>query len=233
MKKNKAKPLKAFIFPVFIALILAAGFIFRSDIADLFKNREALRTWIRGSAAVGPFAFVGLQIAQVVVFVIPGEIAQAAGGFIFGFWNGTALSLLGIAIGSLLNYSIGRLFGRPFMLAVLSEERLRHTEALLADRKTEAAYLVLFLVPGIPKDMLCYIAGITKAPAFAFLAASMIARLPGIAGSTLIGTAAYSGQYRLLLWLLGGASLAFIAGMVWRKQLEAWLKNFSRGKKNS
>jgi uncharacterized membrane protein YdjX (TVP38/TMEM64 family) len=233
MAKKRAKLLEPLVFPLFLALILVAGFIFRAEIANLFKNREAIREWIRNSGALGPFVFVGLQILQVVVFIIPGEIAQAAGGFIFGFWNGTALSLVGIAIGSLMNYGIGRLFGRPFMLAILSEASLARAESLLADRKTEAAYLLLFLVPGIPKDMLCYIAGMTKASAFAFLAASMIARLPGIVGSSLIGTATYSGRYRLVLGLLVGASLIFTAGIVWRKPLEAWLRNISRKKKES
>lgn len=230
MAKKRAKSLEAFIFPLFIGMILVAGFIFRADIAALFKNREAIREWIRRGGTLGPFLFVGLQIAQVVVFIIPGEIAQAAGGFIFGFWEGGALSFAGIAIGSLLNYGIGRLFGRPFMVAILSEASLARAEALLADRKTKAAYLLLFLVPGIPKDMLCYIAGMTKAPAFAFLAASMAARLPGIVGSSLIGTATYSGHYGLVLGLLIGASLFFIAGIVWRKPLETWLRNFSRKK---
>jgi len=233
MAKKRAKPLEALIFPLFIGLILVAGFVFRADIAHLFKNREAIREWIRSGGALGPFVFVGLQILQVVVFIIPGEIAQAAGGFIFGFWNGAALSLAGIAIGSLINYGIGRFFGRPFMIALLSEASLARAEALFADRKTEAAYLLLFLVPGIPKDMLCYIAGMTKVPVFSFLAASMIARLPGIAGSSLIGTATYSGRYRLVFGLLVGASLLFIAGIVWRKPLETWLRNFSRKKKDS
>lgn len=233
MKRNGPKTLKALIFPLFIFLILAAAFVFRAEIANLFKNRDAIRSWIRNSGALGPAAFVGLQILQVVVFVIPGEIAQAAGGFVFGFWQGTLLSVVGIAAGSLVNYGIGRLFGRPFMLAILSEERLSRIEPLLANRKTEAAYLALFLVPGIPKDALCYIAGMTKAQPFAFLAASMVARLPGIVGSSLIGTATYSGQFSVVLWLLAGAALAFIAGIVWRKPLEAWLRNVRHDKKDS
>ena len=230
MAKKRATSLEAWIFPLFIGLILVAGFVFRADIATLFKNREAIREWIQSSGSLGPFVFVGLQIVQVVVFIIPGEIAQAAGGFIFGFWTGSALSFAGIAIGSLMNYGIGSLFGRPFMLAILNEASLARAESLLANRKTKAAYLLLFLVPGIPKDMLCYIAGMTKAPLFPFLAASMVARLPGIVGSSLIGTATYSGHYRLVLGLLVAASLMFIAGFVWRKPLENWVRNFSRKK---
>lgn len=230
MKKNKTMSLQAWAFPLLIATIILAGFVFRSNIADLFRNREGIRDWIKGQGILGPLAFIGFQVLQVVVFVIPGELAQATGGFVFGFWYGTALSLLGIAVGSFINYGVGRFFGRPFMLSVLSDERLERAENLLAHRGTKAGYFLLFLVPGIPKDVLCYIAGMTKAPAAAFLLTSMIARLPGIVGSSLIGTATYSGRFGLALWLVGAASLALIAGIVWNKPLEAWLKDFPKQK---
>lgn len=223
MKKTKAFDLKAVAFPLLFAAIAVAGFVFRADIAGFFRNRDSVREWIHGLGALGPFAFIGLQIFQVVVFVIPGELTQATGGFIFGFWAGTALSIVGIALGSLANYGVGRLLGRAFVLAVLSPERLERAESILANRKAEAGYFLLFLVPGIPKDILCYLAGMAKAPPAVFLAASMIARLPGIAGSTLIGTATFSGRFGMAISLLIASALALIAGIVWRKPLETWL----------
>jgi len=233
MKKNGAMPLEAWAFPLIVAAICLAGFLFRSEIGDIFRNRQEIRQWLDARGILGPLAFIGLQVIQVIVFVIPGELTQATGGFVFGFWLGTALSLAGIGLGSLVNYGIGRLFGRPFVLAVLGSERLMRAERLLADRKAEMGYLILFLVPGIPKDVLCYMAGMAKAPPLVFLAASMIARLPGIAGSALIGTAAYSGKVALAFWLLAFSSLALIAGLVWRKPLEALFQNISFRKRDS
>jgi len=221
MKKTKTFDLKAVAFPLLFAAIAVAGFVYRADIAGFFRNRDSVREWIRGLGALGPLAFIGLQILQVVVFVIPGELTQATGGFVFGFWAGTALSLAGIAIGSMLNYVVGRFLGRPFVLAALGQERLERAEGVLANRKAEAGYFLLFLVPGIPKDILCYLAGMAKAPPAVFLAASMIARLPGLAGSTLIGTATFSGRLDVALAILVAAALALVAGIVWRKPLEA------------
>ncbi|HWR12609.1 MAG TPA: VTT domain-containing protein [Rectinemataceae bacterium] len=232
MKKDKALPREIWAFPLFLAAIILTGFLFRTEIAGIFRDREEIRAWIRDKGVLGPFIFIGLQIVQVVVFVIPGELTQTMGGFVFGFWRGSALSVIGIAIGSLINYGVGRLFGRPFVLAVLGSGRLGRAENALANRKAEAGFFLLFLVPGIPKDVLCYFAGMVKAPPSVFLAASMIARLPGIVGSALIGTATYSGRFVLALSLLAAASLALIAGIVWRKPLEAWLTARSGERKN-
>lgn len=221
MKKTRTFDLKAVAFPLLLAAIAVAGFVYRTEIAGFFRNRDSVREWIRGLGVLGPVAFIGLQVLQVVIFVIPGELTQATGGFIFGFWAGTALSLAGIALGSLLNYEVGRLLGRSFVLAVLSPERLERAESILANRKAEAGYFLLFLVPGIPKDVLCYLAGMAKAPPGVFLAASMLARLPGIAGSSLVGTATYSGRIGLAFGILAVAALGLVAGIVWRKPLEA------------
>ncbi|MDP2790439.1 MAG: VTT domain-containing protein [Rectinemataceae bacterium] len=215
--------LEAAAFPLFVILVIIAGLVFRENITAIYRNREAARVWIEGLGFWGPFVFIGLQVLQVVVFVIPGELTQASGGFIFGFWGGTILSLAGIAIGSLANYGIGRFSGRPFLRGILGEVRLMRAEKALSDRKAEAGFFLLFLMPGIPKDILCYAAGIARSPLALFMAASMTARLPGIVGSSLIGMTAYKGRIGLSIWLLAGAALLLVAGIVWRKPLETWL----------
>lgn len=211
-------------------MIVAAVVVFHAEIASLFKNRDEIRRWIHDRGTLGPLLFIGLQIAQVVVFLIPGEVTQLTGGFVFGFWMGCLFSVLGIGLGSFINYLIGKTFGRSFLRAILGEQRLLRAEAFFLDRKTTAGYLFLFLLPGLPKDALCYVAGMAKAPPVEFLAASLIARLPGIAGSSLIGTAAYAGQFSLALWLLAAASLVAIAGLIWRKPLADWLGSRFRDK---
>ncbi|MGB4586007.1 MAG: VTT domain-containing protein [Rectinemataceae bacterium] len=223
MKKDRSLPMEACVFPIIIAVVVLVGIAFRAEIADIYRNREAAREWIGSLGPWGPLVFVGLQVLQVVVFIIPGELTQASGGFIFGFWGGTALSLTGIAIGSLVNYGIGRFSGRPFLRAILGEERLLRAEKALNNWNAKTGYFLLFLVPGIPKDILCYAAGMARLPLALSMAVSMTARLPGIAGSSLIGMTAYSGRIALSLWLLAVAFLLLVAGIIWRKPLESWL----------
>jgi len=232
MKNDRSLPPEAWAFPLFIAVVAMTGIAFRTEIAEIYRNREAARGWIESLGPWGPLVFIGLQALQVVVFIIPGELTQALGGFIFGFWGGTVLSLTGIATGSLVNYGIGRFSGRPFLRGILGNERILRAEKALGDRRAKAGYFLLFLVPGIPKDILCYAAGMARSPLALFMAASMAARLPGIAGSSLIGIAAYSGRIALSLWLFALSAFLLVAGIIWRKPLETWLAKRLRGKGN-
>ncbi len=230
MKDTTRAALKAASFPLLVAAVLGIGIWQREAMLSFFGNREALRAWVDARGAAAPLAFLGIQVLQVVIFIIPGEITQAAGGFLFGFLEGSALSLAGILLGSAFNYAVGRTLGRPFVRAVLGERGIGRAEASLRNRKATLGYFLLFLIPGIPKDVLCYFAGMAKAPLGVFIAASMAARLPGIAGSSLIGQAAFSGNSRLAVLLFAAASLLFILGLIWRKPLEAFITRKAAGR---
>jgi uncharacterized membrane protein YdjX (TVP38/TMEM64 family) len=225
MIKQKNSIVKIVAFPAFIAVMIAVGIIFRQQFVDAFRNREAVRALITTWGGLGPLVFIALQILQVVVFIIPGEVIQISGGFIFGFWAGAALSIIGIGLGSMINYYVGRILGKPFVSSVVKPVQFEKFEALLGNRKTITGYLLLFLIPGIPKDVLCYFAGMGKFSAVSFLFASMIARLPGIVGSTLIGSATYSANYTIVIGVSAVAVAALIAGVIWRSKLEAWINS--------
>ena len=160
MRESLARRVKPFIFPLLLIGICAAGFIFRAPIVDLLGNREKLKAWVSSGGTWAPAVFFGLQVLQVVVFILPGEIVQVAGGFIFGFWGGAAISAAGIAAGSMVNYFVGRTLGRSFVGALVGESKLSRLETMVADPKAVASYFILFLIPGLPKDILCYLAGL-------------------------------------------------------------------------
>ena len=224
MAKQRRVAFTAIAFPLLVGGIIAIGFVFHDSILDLFADRFALRAWVEKAGMLAPLAFVGIQVIQVIVFVIPGEVAQTAGGFLFGFFIGTLLSVVGIALGSTLNYYIGKALGRPFVATILGEEKLRKVQVILSNKTVGIGYFLLFLIPGIPKDILCYVGGMSNAPLYSFLAASMAARLPGIMGSSLIGHTAYSGQTGVAIAMLLCAAILMVSGLVWRKSLEAFVQ---------
>jgi|GEM_PF-194771 len=206
-------------FPLFIALIVAGVLVFREDIWRLFKDREAVRLWITGRGAWGPLAYVGLQVVQVVVFVIPGEVVQVAGGYVFGFGLGSLYTFVGIAIGSIANFYAGRILGRPFVESLFARERIEEIEGATGSGKGAAGFFLLFLIPGIPKDALCYVAGFSSLGLWAFLGVSMAGRLPGILGSSFMGSAAYAGAWRAAIAVLAAASVLFALGLAFRAQI--------------
>lgn len=148
-------------FPLLIAAVIVPVFIWHKELWDLFSSRHELRAWIQGWGVWAPLVFIGIQALQVIVFIIPGEVAQILGGYLFGAWKGTLLSVLGILIGSAVDFGLARALGRPFVAALVPPERLESMEKLLSTRSARIIFFLLFLIPGIPKDILCYVAGLT------------------------------------------------------------------------
>ncbi|HUX37330.1 MAG TPA: VTT domain-containing protein [Rectinemataceae bacterium] len=210
-------------FPLFILAIFVLFWIFRADIMSVIRDREALRAWVLGWGWAGFLAFILLQVFQVVVFVVPGEIVQVAGGWIFGLWQSLGLSILGIGIGSLVNFAAGRILGRPFVVSLFGEEKVHHAEKLAEGGKAAAGFFLLFAIPGIPKDVLCYVAGLTTMRFWTFLAISLAGRIPGILGSAWIGDAAQKGDFRVAIAIIVVASVLFLLGLFFRDRIIAWI----------
>lgn len=231
MALDPRKALRILAFPLFIGAVFAAIFLFREELFALFRDREAIRAWIRGRGAAGWLAFLGLQFLQVAIFVIPGEVVQVAGGYAFGLWGGAGLSSLGILAGSLFNFGIGRLLGRPFVESVFPKERVESLERIASSGRGAAGFFLLFAIPGIPKDALCYVAGMSRLGPWAFVAVSFVGRLPGILGSSFMGHATFAGDWIAAAAVLGLASILFALGLWRRAAIEAALARWlARGR---
>ena len=217
--KGPKKFLSLIGFPLFVLAILALFWIFRADIMGIIRDREALRGWILGWGWAGWLAFVALQAFQVIVFIVPGEVVQVAGGWIFGLWPSVVLSIVGIGLGSLVNFAAGRILGRPFVVSLFGDEKVRHAESLAEGGKAAAGFFLLFVIPGIPKDVLCYVAGLTTMRMGGFLAISLAGRFPGILGSAWIGAAAQNGDWRLAVIIIVVASILFLVGLIFRERI--------------
>ncbi len=231
MKPAARRALALIGFPLLIAALVVPVFIWRRELWDLFSSRHELRAWISGWGAWAPLVFVGVQALQVIVFVIPGEVAQIAGGYLFGVWKGTALSIVGILAGSSVAFALSRGLGRPFVAALFPRERLESMEKLLLTRSARIVFFLLFLIPGIPKDILCYVAGLTPIGYPFFLAASTLGRLPGIIGSSAIGSAAASDRWGLVAVISGAALLLFAAGFFLRSHIQKWMERIAARKR--
>ena len=159
----------------------------------------------------GPFAgvvFVALQALQVIVAPIPGpgEITGFVAGFLFGHVQGAILSTLGLTLGSLTAFSIARLFGVPLVEKVVKKEYRDGFHEFVASK---GLYLVfaLFLIPGFPKDPLCYLLGLTGMGFVPFILINIAGRLPGTLILTWQGAAVSHQHYWTFFLLLAGSLL--------------------------
>lgn len=206
--------------PLLLAIATILVVIYWQDLWSLFSSPERLKAMILASGFWGPAAFIGLQFLQVVVFVIPGEFPQVAGGYVFGFWLGTLLSVTGIALGSVFNFFLARILGLRFVQAVFGKEKVDHFEDLINNPKLTAAFFFLFLIPGLPKDVLCYLAGLSRMKFWTFFLISTTARLPGILGSSFMGHAAGLEQWVPFIIVAVVAIVLFGLGFLFKNQIQ-------------
>ncbi len=212
-------PLSALAFPLLLCALLVGAWIGRDALYALFASSERLREAVARYGGWGPLVFVALQTVQVIVFWIPGEIAQMAGGYLFGVLEGTLLSAIGIALGSLVDFSLARTLGKRFVAGLFGAARLDRFDKIRTSPRAEAFFFLLFVIPGIPKDLLCFVAGLSAMRPLGFLAVSMVGRLPGIVGSSVMGAAAADGRGDLFIGVGIVATVLFIAGILGRDRI--------------
>ena len=213
-------------FPLLIVGILVLVVVFSRQLWAVFSTPEAVREWISQWGLIAPGIFVAAQIIQVLVFIIPGETVQIAGGYLFGYWLGLALTTSGIAIGSAANFYLARFLGTPFVAHYFKERQLKKFGRIANSPKAQVGFFLLFVIPGIPKDILCYVAGLSPMRFLYFLAVSMLGRLPGIIGSTLMGSAAAEKQWTLSITIFAVAFVLFIIGLLYKERIQRWIERY-------
>ena len=128
----------------------------------IFTNRDQLELFIRQSSFWGPLLFIVIQIAQVVIAVIPGGLTCLAGVVFFGPWYGFLYSAVGIIIGSCINFYLARRYGEKFIRLFVNDETYEKTrKKFLTGKKFDVVFTAAILLPGAPDDVLCMLAGLT------------------------------------------------------------------------
>lgn len=185
----------------------------------LVTDPRAVRDWMVSFGAWAPVVLIALQALQVVVFAIPGEVTGIASGWVFGFALGSLLSVVGVAIGSAVAFGLARSLGLRFVHRIAGAGVVARFDHLMASPRFIGILFLLFLIPGLPKDILCYVAGLSRIRFTPFLVLSTIARLPGILGASLMGKALFHGEWWLLALVAGAAGLLFAAGWFFREPI--------------
>ena len=178
-------------------------------------SREDFRDYVRSFGALAPAVMLSLQILQVFIALIPGELVESAAGFILGPWLGTLVCYLGIALASALILTLTRRYGVKLVEVFISREKINELRFLSTEQKRNALIFLLFFIPGTPKDLLTYFVGLTDIKLGTFLLLSMVARIPSVLTSTfgghLLGEARYLGAV-ILYGVTGLLSLLGMAG---------------------
>ena len=171
------------------------------------QEPERFRAWVDEQGILAPIAFLGMLVLQIVVAVIPGEPLEIAAGYAFGAVEGTLLCLFGAFLGRVAMFLLVRKLGARAVDVFFPLDKLNELKFLQNKRRLTLWVFFLFFLPGTPKDVLCYVVGLTDLPLRSWLIISAIAPLPSIVTSTIGGDALGMGDY-------GFALLVFVITVV-------------------
>ena len=148
------------------------------DWYDFLSSKEKVRAWLMSFGSAAPLVFILIQSLQVVVAPIPGEATGFLGGFLFGIPMGFLYSTVGLTVGSTIAFVLGRWLEIHFVEKVVQKKTLEKFDFIIERQGVLIAFL-LFLIPGFPKDYLCFILGLSKMPLQVFLIICKSAAYPG------------------------------------------------------
>jgi len=211
-----------------IILILLVGlgtyYFVHSGLYVYFIDREKAIGFIESFHPFDEVVFVCLQILQVVFAPIPGEVTGLLGGFLYGPILGTIYSTIGLTIGSWMAFVLARYFGLPFVEKNVNPETIRKYDYVLEHQGSLIAF-VLFVIPGFPKDYLCYIMGLSHMKTWTFLIVSTVGRLFGTIILSICGSCARNSQYLALAIAFGLSGICLLFAYLYRDKLIDMLRH--------
>jgi uncharacterized membrane protein YdjX (TVP38/TMEM64 family) len=193
--------------------------LYQTGLISFFLNKYELLAFIDSLGPLGLLGFILLQVIQVVAAPIPGEVTGLIGGYLYGPVMGVVWSTIGLTIGSYIAFALGRTFGRPFVEKFIDKSIMKRFDYLLHHKGAFLVFL-LFLIPGIPKDYLCYILGLGHLTTTEFLIIGGVGRLFGTILLTIGGDLIRHHQYRDFFILAGVAIVVVLLAMIFKKKLE-------------
>lgn len=174
----------------------------------VFENDpEAFKSFIDAYGWKGRFIALGIQVLQVIISLIPGELVEIGIGYTFGAVEGTLLCLGGVAAASSLIFLLVKWLGVRLVELFISREKIDQLRFINSEKKLKRLIFLLFFIPGTPKDLFTYFAGLTRIRLHEFLAISLIARIPTVVSSTIGGNMIQEQEYgkAILLFVITGA----------------------------
>jgi len=230
--------LRVFLYLLAASLISLIFYLYHEgawrDILNYYKffyDPKRLKTFIASFGPLATLVFVLAQSLQVIFAPIPGEVTGFVGGFLFGKVWGTILSTIGLTIGSLIAFGITRAYGMRFVEKVVRKEYIEKFNHFVTHKGLYITF-IFFVIPGFPKDSLCFLLGLTRIRIADFLVMNIIGRLPGTLMLTLQGDALRHGKYQAFFIFLVVSLLLIVAFYFTRNYLifyfEKLLKRFFR-----
>ncbi len=238
---NKIAVLKTAFILLIVAVVTLVAFIVISEVGhlnDYDSDEEKISGLVKiisDTGAWGMAVYVLIQILQVVILPLPAVVCYVPGAIIWGAPMATLLASIGVIMGSVIAYFIGRIWGKKAVIWIAGKETTEKYSAYFGKRG-KGIFVIMQILPFFPDDILCMIAGLTSMNFVYFLVVMCTVR-PAIisvycflSGGSVIP---FSG-WGIYVWIAIFVVCIVLAVLSFKYQdkLESWLiSKFSRCKK--
>ncbi len=200
----------AIVVAIFILIFLYVG----KPLVSFIEEPEKFRLWIDSFGIFSRLIFIGMIFLQVAVALIPGEPFEIAAGYTFGSIEGTLLCIIGTTLSSILIFLLVRKYGVKLVEIFFSTEKINSLRFLNSEKKINLLFFILMLIPGTPKDLLCYFAPLTRIKLSSFIFITAVARIPSIVTSTIGGSMLGQEKYLLAVIAFAVTIVISVAGLL-------------------
>ena len=204
---------------IFLIFCAAVGYFVGVPMVRMADDPEQFRAWVDSFGVWGRLVFVGMVFLQVIVALIPGEPIELMAGYVFGMVEGTLLSMAGILLGSWVVFALVRRFGPRFAQVFFPEKELKRLSFLKNPKKSGVLAFILMTIPGTPKDLLSYFAGLMPLKTWQWLAIVAVSRIPSLVTSTVSGALAGKENYVLSAVVFGITILLSAIGVLYYRKI--------------
>ena len=199
-------------------------------VVRLYADKHFLKQTLREWGMLAPVVFIVLQALQVVLSPIPGEATGILGGYLFGQWLGLLYSTIGLTLGSIGAFAIGRWLGAHAVKNLVSVETWNRL-GFIVEAEGAVLCFIVYLIPGLPKDIVCYLFGISPMPLWVFALVSGLGRIPGTWVLSAQGAHTAAGDYRQAILVTAVAVAVALPLFYYRHRVMAWFhgRTLTRG----
>ena len=182
-----------------IAVMAALTLALWNPMINFIKDPDSLSAWISDAGIWGPIIFMLLNTVQVLLAIIPGGPFEVAAGALFGPWLGTLMCDVAMTAGGMITFFFVRKFGMKFIELFVNREEIESVKFLHTNEKSTSLLFLFFLFPGTPKDLMCYVVGLTDIKWTSWLIINFVGRFPAILLSALGGSALGEQKYGIFI----------------------------------
>ena len=212
--ENKKMLLRLLLSVFIVGCIIGAVLLILKLTGVTNLTQEQLQAYIKQSGAIAPLIYVAISFLQVTFVPIPGAITIIAGSYVFGPWLAFLYSYVGMLLGAMFAFFLGRALGRPFVNWIVGNEEKVDEWIFKLKGKQNVVLFFMFILPFFPDDILCSIAGLLPITYLGFFVMQVVTRASSIGFTVLFMSGEFIPYNGWGLYVLGGVAIICIVAFI-------------------